>query len=346
MSARALADPATTPAPRDATEPPEARGLGRDEVRLLVAGREALEHTVFRRLDEFLDPGDLLVVNVSETLPAALEGRRGSDAVGVHLSAPLDDGTWAVELRAADRSGPLLDGHHGEVIDLAGGSRIEVVSAYFGVEGRSRMLRVRPDMKEPVAGYLARFGRPISYAYTRGDWPLAAYQTIFGREPGSAEMPSAARPFTDELVTDLVASGIVMAPVLLHAGVSSLERGETPLPERFRVPDATARLVNHVRASGGRVVAVGTTVTRALETAADAGGVVRAASGWTDLVLGPQRRARVVTGLITGWHPPEASHRALLVAVAGDDLVARAYAAAEEERYLWHEFGDSCLLLP
>ena len=159
-------------------------------------------------------------------------------------------------------------------------------------------------------------------------------------------MPSAGRPFTEQLVTRLVAGGVVVAPVLLHTGVSSLEAGEPPQAERFRVPAATASLVNHTRRAGGRVVAVGTTVTRALETVAHPDGTVAEGQGWTDLVLGPDRPARVVDGLVTGWHAPGASHMLLLEAVAGPGLVRQAYDAALEARYLWHEFGDSCLLLP
>ena len=169
---------------------------------------------------------------------------------------------------------------------------------------------------------------------------------MFAREPGSAEMPSAGRPFTTELVTDLVTRGIAIAPITLHTGVSSQDAGEPPQPERYAVPETTARAVNMTRAAGGRVVAVGTTVTRALESAADGGGVIRGRAGWTDLVLGPQRPARVVSGLVTGWHAPGASHLDLLDAVAGADLVDRAYHEAVRARYLWHEFGDSCLLLP
>jgi S-adenosylmethionine:tRNA ribosyltransferase-isomerase len=134
--------------------------------------------------------------------------------------------------------------------------------------------------------------------------------------------------------------------VTLHAGVSSLEPGEAPLPEPYRVPAATARLVEHTRREGGGVVAVGTTVTRALETVAGPDGTVRAGEGWTDLALGPDRPARVVGGLVTGWHEAGASHLRLLEAVAGRDLVASAYEAALEEGYLWHELGDSALLLP
>ena len=177
-------------------------------------------------------------------------------------------------------------------------------------------------------------------------FPLADYQTVFAREPGSAEMPSAGRPFTAELVTDLVTRGIGVAPITLHTGVSSQDPGEPPQPERYAVPEATARAVNMTRAAGGRVVAVGTTVTRALESAADGRGVIRGRAGWTDLVLGPARPARAVSGLVTGWHAPGASHLDLLAAVAGADLVDRAYQEAVRARYLWHEFGDSCLLLP
>ena len=165
-------------------------------------------------------------------------------------------------------------------------------------------------------------------------------------EMPSAEMPSAGRPFTHAVLSGLLARGVRVAEVVLHTGVSSPEAGETPLPERFRVPPAAAGAVNATRAAGGRIVAVGTTVTRALESATTADGTVRAAGGWTELVLGPDRPARVVDGLVTGWHEPEASHLLLLTAVAGPHLVERAYAAALEHRYLWHEFGDSCLLLP
>jgi S-adenosylmethionine:tRNA ribosyltransferase-isomerase len=197
-----------------------------------------------------------------------------------------------------------------------------------------------------VVAYLERHGRPIRYAYVPAPVPLADYQTVFAREPGSAEMPSAGRPFTAELITDLVTRGIGIAPVILHTGVSSQDAGEPPQPERYAVPPATARAVNLARDGGGRVVAVGTTVTRALESAADSAGVVRGRRGWTDLVLGRGRPARVVSGLITGWHAPGASHLDLLAAVAGTGLVDRAYAEAVRARYLWHEFGDSCLLLP
>jgi S-adenosylmethionine:tRNA ribosyltransferase-isomerase len=159
-------------------------------------------------------------------------------------------------------------------------------------------------------------------------------------------MPSAARPFSAELVARLVSSGVIIAPITLHTGLSSQDAGEAPQPEWFEVSETTAQLVNASRARGGRVIAVGTTATRAIESAAPRDGVVTAVSGWTDLVISPERPVRVVDGLITGWHNPEASHLLLVESVAGTELTQRAYDAAVAERYLWHEFGDSGLLLP
>ncbi len=281
-------------------------------------------------------------------MPAAVDAIRACDEwIVVHLSSPLDDGTWAIELRLSDGSGPIRDGVVGETVYLAGHESALLVEPnpdareYLG----SRLWRARLSI-DSVPDYLAVHGRPITYNYLRGAWPLDEYQTIFARDVGSAEMPSAGRPFTDRMVTDLVVRGVTVAPVTLHAGVSSPEAGEAPMPERFSVPEATARLVNHTRKNNGRIVAIGTTVTRALESAVCTDGSVRAKHGWTDLVLGPDRPARVVDGLVTGWHTPESSHLQLLEAVAGGLLVRDAYDAAIDARYLWHEFGDSCLLLP
>jgi S-adenosylmethionine:tRNA ribosyltransferase-isomerase len=327
----------------EATEPPPAR----DGVRLLVATAAGLEHARFGQLGEFLAPGDLVVVNTSATLAAAADGDRAGTPVEVHFSAALDDGSWLVEVRPAGVSaGPVADLRPGEVITLDAGAGATLIVDRPQPAGQARLWRARPRIDGGVCAFLARHGRPIRYAYVPRQWPLPEYQTVFAREPGSAEMPSAGRPFTAQVVTDLITRGVAVAPVVLHTGVSSQEPGEPPQPERFRVPEATARLVNSARQAGGRVIAVGTTVTRALESAADAGGAVRARQGWTDLVLGPARPARVVTGLVTGWHAPGASHLALLAAVAGPALVERAYAEAVRLEYRWHEFGDSCLLLP
>jgi S-adenosylmethionine:tRNA ribosyltransferase-isomerase len=329
------------PASLAATEPPPVR----DGVRLLVASPAGVSHARFSQLGEFLSPGDLVVVNTSATLAAAVDGNRAGTPVEVHFSAELDGGSWLVEVRPAGVSAaPVTDLRPGEVIALEAGAALTV--ARPRPAGQSRLWEARPRIDGGVSLFLARHGRPIRYAYVPCPWPLPEYQTVFAREPGSAEMPSAGRPFTAQVVTDLVTRGVALAPVVLHTGVSSQEPGEPPQPERFRVPEAPARLVNSTRQAGGRVIAVGTTVTRALESAAGPDGSVSARHDWTDLILGPARPARAVTGLVTGWHAPGASHLALLAAVAGTGLVAQAYAEAVRAGYRWHEFGDSCLLLP
>jgi S-adenosylmethionine:tRNA ribosyltransferase-isomerase len=326
------------PAELSASAPPEARGLSRDEVRLLVASPAGVHHTAFTGLGEHLRPGDLLVVNTSGTLPAAVDARRDGRPITVHFATPLDDGSWVVELRAP--AGPLLDGRPGECLALAGDASLTLLAPM--VPGAARLWRAAVSVE--VRALLAAAGRPIRYGYVPRAWPLSDYQTVFAREPGSAEMPSAARPFTPELVTRLVTDGVLFAPLLLHTGVSSPEAAEPPQAERYRVPPTTAALASWVRARGGRVIAVGTTAARALESAFDGGALV-AAEGWTELVLGPDRPARVVDGIVTGLHAPEASHLSLLEAVAGAEVVQRAYEAAVAERYLWHEFGDVSLLL-
>jgi S-adenosylmethionine:tRNA ribosyltransferase-isomerase len=326
----------------EASAPPTVR----DGVRLLVAHAGGIEHAHFGQIADFLSPGDLLVVNTSGTLAAAVDGVRGDGrAVTVHFATALDDGTWVVEVRPDhDATGPVTDSRAGDAITLPDDIRLALITPHPA--GQARLWQAALGVEGGVPAYLARHGRPIRYSYVPAPIPLAEYQTVFAREPGSAEMPSAGRPFTTRLVTDLVTRGIGIAPITLHTGVSSQAVGEPPQPERYRVPGTTARAANMTRAWGGRVIAVGTTVTRALESAADRDGIVRERAGWTDLVLGPERPAAVVDGLVTGWHAPGASHLQLLEAVAGSELVERAYAAALPARYLWHEFGDSCLLLP
>ncbi len=332
----------------EAGAPPERRGIPRDEVRLLVASRAGTQHRRFRDLPGLLSPGDLLVVNTSATLPAAVAGRRGDrPPVPVHLSTVLDDGTWVVEVRRPDGKGPAADVSAGETLDLPAGVRLAVEDSYPvpRVAG-SRLWRAAPSPHVPAADFLRAHGRPITYGYLHGRYPIEDYQTVYATGPGSAEMASAGRPFTERLLVRLMVLGVTVAPVVLHAGVSSAEASEPPGAESFEVPADTARLVNSARAAGRRVIAVGTTVVRALETVADSLGSVREGQGWTSLVLGPQRPARVVTGLVTGLHAPGASHLLLLEAVAGADLVRSAYDAAVERRYLWQEFGDSTLFLP
>jgi S-adenosylmethionine:tRNA ribosyltransferase-isomerase len=337
----------TLPPDADATAPPEWYGLQRDEVRLMTVRPDGLTTTRFRDLPELLEPGDLVVVNNSGTLPARLDARRADGVVvPLHWSTTLDDGSWVVEVRRPANDGPDLGVEPGSVVDLTDGVRLTLLEGHPDPAHPGRLWRARAEPAVAAVPFLSSHGRPITYGYLRGDFPLSNYQTVYAGEPGSAEMASAGRPFTEELLVALVTRGVPVVPLTLHTGVSSPELHEPPYAERFAVPEVTARLVNSTRQAGGRVVAVGTTVTRALETATVDDGVTRAATGWTDLVLGPDRPARAVTGLITGLHEPQASHLQLLEAVAGPHLVAAAYDRAVAEHFLWHEFGDSMLFLP
>jgi S-adenosylmethionine:tRNA ribosyltransferase-isomerase len=326
--------------------PPERRGVPRDGVRLLVATAAGVSHRRFHDLPEVLDAGDLLVVNTSATVPAALTGQRNDGPARVHVSSWLDDSHWVVEIRCHGNRGPDLSAAAGDVVQLPGGVTLSLAQPYPAVNARpSRLwMAVVTPATKPV-DYLATHGRPISYSHRADGLSLSDHQTVYAAEPGSAEMPSAGRPFTAELLVRLMQAGITVAPLILHAGVSSPEFHEPPAPERYSVPESTARLVTEAQRSGSRVIAVGTTVVRALETMAEAGDA-RSSSGWTDLVLGPDRAARLVTGLVTGLHLPDSSHLLLLEAVAGPQLVDEAYTAAVDRGYLWHEFGDSMIFLP
>lgn len=338
------------PADITAPAPAEARGVARDGIRLMVATPAGITHTHFRDLPNHLAPGDLVVINNSATIAGQVDGHRhGHGPVVVHAATTLDDGSWVIEVRKApDASAPTLDAVAGERIDL-GGVALTLLDPYPRANSSptgvgNRLWRARVDGNLPA--HLRRHGRAIAYGYLNRRYALSEYQSVFSTVPGSAEMPSAGRPFTDSIITRLVAGGVGVAPITLHTGVSSQEAGEAPQIERFAVPEPTARLVNATRATGGRVIAVGTTVTRALESAVTPAGRMEASHGWTDRVVSREEPARVVDGLITGWHDPHASHLLLVESIAGADLTQAAYDAAVDHGYLWHEFGDSALLLP
>ena len=338
----------TLPRDLEAAEPPEARGLTRDAVRMLVAERSTgrLQHSTFALLPSFLWAGDLLLVNTSGVIPAAVDAMApDGTALVLHLSTRLNDDEWVLEPRriterATERwgSAPVP-----RSLRLTGGASAELVVPYLD---SGRLWTARLATPEPALTWLTAHGRPIRYGYVDHPQPLAAYQNVYAAVPGSAEMPSAGRPFTTDIITRLVAKGVDVAPLVLHTGVASLEADEHPLPERFLVPATTAARVNVTRATGGRVIAVGTTTVRAIESAADTDGWVHEHDGWTDLVITPERGVRVVDGLLTGWHEPEASHLLMLEAVAGRDLLESSYDASLRGRYLWHEFGDMHLILP
>ena len=320
--------------------------MPRDGVRLLVSTARGHEHAHFRDLHRFIPRRSLLVVNASATLPASLPASAASGPFVLNLSTRYGPKLWLAEPRwSVDRPGPLpLDA--GQRIDVAG------VSARVGAEypglPRLRFIRFAAD----VSPAMWRSGQPIRYAYVAAPYPgIDAYQTLFANVPGSAEMPSAGRPFTPAVTHALGERGVSMAHVVLHTGVSSLEIEaenveDHPLyPEPFVVPDSTSEAINAARAEGRPIIAVGTTVVRALESAWD-GARVRPAAGFTRVFIRPDRPVRVVDGLITGLHDPLATHLAMLLAIADSDLIFSGYAEAVREGYLWHEFGDSHLILP
>jgi len=300
---------------------------------------EDLVHTRFLDLADHLSPGDLLVVNDSATLPAALPALRADGgAVDLHLSTPdpSNPDRWVVEVRSDGRRARA----RAERLTLPAGGSARLIAPYLSP---NRLWVAQLDLPEPLLDYLAHHGAPIRYAHEPHPRPLQDHQTIFATKPGSAEMPSAGRPFTKRALTRLRERGIGVQRVTLHTGVSSQERGERPYPERYSVSAHTAARVNQARAEGHRVIAVGTTVVRALETVSD--GQVRAGAGWTSLTVTPERGITAVDGLLTGWHEPEASHLLMLEAFAGRELLERSYAAAVAIGYRWHEFGDLHLLL-
>lgn len=342
----------------EAGEPAEARGLRRDQVRLMVShiSTDRIEHTRFHDLPRFLQPGDLLVINTSATINAALPVLgTGSPRLEVHLSTHLPGDLWVVELRQirGEKNLPYLRARPGRCLELPDGGQIRLLLPYRPDQRRAeagsqpvRLWLAMLHLPTDLAAYLERWGQPIRYSYVRKPWPLEDYQTVYAAEPGSAEMPSAGRAFTPEVITRLVAMGVLIAPLVLHTGVASLEAHEPPYEEYYRVPEVTARMANGVRASGGRVIAVGTTVVRALETVTGEDGRVHPGEGWTNKIITEDSKLRAVDGLLTGLHEPRSTHLAMLSALAGSAQLCKTYAAALEHRYLWHEFGDLHLILP
>jgi S-adenosylmethionine:tRNA ribosyltransferase-isomerase len=341
----------------EASAPPEARGLRRDQVRLMVSSysTDQIKHTRFYQLDKYLSEGDVIVINTSRTRNSALLGTRADGSVlELHLSIHLDDNVWTVELRRINEIGKtkhLDDAREGEILSLPGAVSATLQGPFVSdcndnLKPSETLWLAKINFPQDVDDYLARYGFPIRYNYVKEKWPLSFYQTVYATEPGSAEMPSAGRPFTPRLLKRLEAKGIRIAPLILHTGVSNIETHEPPYKEFYRVTPETAHLVNEARASGHRVIAVGTTAIRALESVTNGEGKTHAGEGWTCLVITSQRKLRAVNALITGMHEPEATHLAMLEALAGLSHIKIAYEEALRKGYLWHEFGDLHLILP
>ncbi len=337
-----------------AKEPPERRGIRRDQVRLLVINRATgrIAHTRFDKIDNYLRAGDLLVFNSSRTLPASLRGCECSAAHGpcmeVRLAERLPDGSW-LALLLCEQGDPFGCGlRAGMQLEFAEGLAAAVLKRDANIP-RLWKLRFSTSGTELV-DLIYRLGRPIRYEYISAPWDLDYYQTVYATEPGSAEMPSAGRAFTWKLLLDLKRRGIDSAYVVLHTGLSSymddeLDRQHPVSEEEYFVSRITAGKINRAREKGGRVIAVGTTVVRALESAASKTGSVTEAHGYTRLKIDPQHRLRSVDGLLTGLHEPAASHLDLLSAFLPAEKINTAYHEAIARRYLWHEFGDLNLIL-
>lgn len=335
------------PTALEAHAPPELKGHRRDDVRLLVLDRSTghTVHTQFRRLADYLRPGDLLVVNDSRTVPALLR------AVG-------DDGA-PIEVRLADHRGHrrwdalLLDGRRhvgrqGMTLLFGDGLRARVLGRRRDLPFLWRLRFSRGGVALTDAVY--RLGEPVRYTYVQGALPADLYQTVYAAEPGSVEMPSAGRPLSWEMLLDLRRRGVRTASITLHTGLSStrddaIDALHPNYDEAYTVPADTARLVNETHAAGGRVIAVGTTVVRALETVAAEDGAIHAAVGRTRLRIAAATRLRAVDGLLTGLHEPRASHLDLLSAFVDPHHLGVAYHEAIERGYLWHEFGDMNLIV-
>ncbi len=322
---------------RNATEPPERRGIARDEVKMLVTHRVSGTNRHLRFLDipSVLQAGDLLVVNDSATVPAALNARRqNGDSLQLHVATKIDERIYVTEPRDT-----VLCGE--ELRLPAGGSAVTIAPLD---PQYPRLWYTWFQLPQRMQDFLGNYGKPIHYGYINEEFPMRDYQTIFAREPGSSEMPSAARPFSKRVVDALIEHGIEIATITLHCGVASLEEPERPPAERFRVPVETAEAVNRARAEGRRVIAVGSTALRALESSFYRGDTI-ASSGWTDLVIGDRYSIHTVDGLLTGFHDSAATHQSILRAFLGRGLLASAYAEAADAGYYQHEFGDVHLIL-
>lgn len=341
----------TLPQALSAKEPPERRGIARDQVRLMVIDRATyrVEHTRFDSLGEFLRPSDLLVFNTSRTLPAVLDGcdLKGGPCMEIRLAHRLPDDSW-LALLLCQQGNPFACGlRSGMQIDFGQGL---MGTVYDRDQNIPRLWKMRFSKSgTELMDLLYRLGRPIRYEYVSAPWDLDYYQTVYAKEPGSAEMPSAGRAFTWKLLFDLKRRGIETAYIVLHTGLSSymdddLDGQHPASEEEYFISETAAQKINSTHQRGGRVIAVGTTVVRALESVADEAGKVHPGHGYTRLHITADHVLKSVDGLLTGLHEPEASHLDLLTAFLPAEKIRSAYEEAVQQRYLWHEFGDLNLI--
>jgi S-adenosylmethionine:tRNA ribosyltransferase-isomerase len=341
----------TLPPELAADEPPERRGIARDKVRLMVIDRRSgdVEHTRFDHFGDFLHDGDLLVFNSSRTLPASLSGCvEQGPCIEIRLAEHLPDDSW-LALLVCKKGDPFSCGLRAKMqVDL-GEDLTATIHEHDEHIPRLWKLRFSKQGSELLNAFY-RVGRPIRYEYVSAPWGLDYYQTVYAREPGSAEMPSAGRAFTWRLLFDLQRRGVETAYIVLHTSLSSYLDDEVDAQhpaseEEYFVSERAADKINQAHARGGRVIAVGTTVVRTLESAVDEQKCVRPAHGYTKLHIRANHALKAVDGLLTGLHEPEASHLDLLTAFLPAQKIKEAYEEAVRRKYLWHEFGDLNLIL-
>ncbi|MEM7375437.1 MAG: S-adenosylmethionine:tRNA ribosyltransferase-isomerase [Bacteroidota bacterium] len=329
--------------------PTEQRHIQRDEVRLLVSnGSGDLFHDHFSQLDHYLKPGDVLVVNTSATLPAAIPIHLADDSPAMlHLSTQFSETSWLVEIRAIKDTQTIRwkGGKAGMRVDLPGGGHIELVSPFYNNKQWIHLWKAEFHLDRPITSYLDIHGHPIKYTQLDNPFPLSYYQTYFSEHPGSSEMPSAGRGFTSSLVRKLLRKGLRFAPILLHTGISSLEQGELPYPEYMEISALSANIIQEAKSTGNRIIAVGTTAIRALETASHVQGEIQAFRGMTEVYIHESYHMKIADGLLTGFHEPQASHLNMLLSIAGMQHIDQAYRAAIQAQYFWHQFGDLHLIL-
>ncbi len=318
----------------------------RDASRLLVLdrGSGAIAHRAFRELADLLRPGDLLVLNRSRVFPARLLGRRAGGAAEILLVREREPSLWLAMVRPGRRLCP------GALVEIAPGFGVRIEAAS---SGPSRLVRLLTD-GDPLAAVERHGHTPLPPYIRRPDLPAdrERYQTVFARESGSVAAPTAGLHFTPLLLERLKARGIETTTVLLHVGPGTFRpvevedvREHRVDPERFTIPGETTAAIARAKRDGRRVVAVGTTTTRALESRAEAGGDVTPGEGETELVIVPGFRFRTVDALVTNFHLPRSSLLLLVSAFAGRERVLAAYREAVAARYRFYSYGDAMLLV-
>ncbi|UOR11076.1 S-adenosylmethionine:tRNA ribosyltransferase-isomerase [Halobacillus amylolyticus] len=333
--------PFQVPAHLHATAPVEYRQGERDNVRLMVldplTGQR--KHTNFHDIMNIFQAGDVLVLNQSRTIPSSLHATGTRGDVEVRLARKIDEHRFEVLLLGTTyEEGDQIYFQNGFFATVEGnGNEYPLQVVNFKLSGVSLM------------EFIYEYGSPIYYEYINDPWPLNKYQTVYSSTPGSIEMTSAGRAFTWGMLSSLVKKGVHLCYVTLHTSLSYYGNNKWPTPsnhpELYSIPRETVDTINDAKAEGRKVIAVGTTVVRALESAVIEGHLTQQNSVLTDLYINGNYSLKITDALLTGFHEPEASHLDLLKAFIDEAVLLEAYNEALKQEYLWHEFGDMNLII-